>query len=92
MLRKAMFVVVLTLGLTAGTTWADTLIVNGITAEAAGGEMPASGITKARVTSGWGEPKQKSDAIGEPPISRWDYGNFVVYFEYDHVIHAVLKR
>jgi hypothetical protein len=92
MLRKAMFVVVLTLGLTAGTTWADTLIVDGMTAEAAGGEMPASGITKAGVTSGWGEPGQKIDAVGEPPISRWDYGNFVVYFEYDHVIHAVLKR
>ena len=92
MLRKAMFVVVLTLGLTAGSTWADTLIIDGITAEAAGSEMPASGITKSRVTSGWGEPEQKIEAIGKPPISRWDYGKFVVYFEYDHVVHAVLKR
>ena len=31
-------------------------------------------------------------AVGEPPISRWVYADFVVFFEYDRVIHAVIKR
>ena len=31
-------------------------------------------------------------AVGEPPITRWEYRNMIVYFEYDRVIHAVMKR
>ncbi|MGH8369439.1 MAG: hypothetical protein ACRESC_00525 [Gammaproteobacteria bacterium] len=26
-----------------------------------------------------------------PPITRWEYPTFVVYFEYNHVVHAVAK-
>ena len=26
---------------------------------------------------------------GKPPITRWDYDGFSVYFEHQHVIHAV---
>jgi hypothetical protein len=44
------------------------------------------------VESKWGAPVQKRGAIGEPPISRWEYSSFIVYFEYSHVIHAVTKR
>jgi hypothetical protein len=27
--------------------------------------------------------------VGQPPITRWDYREFSVYFEYDHVINSV---
>jgi len=51
--------------------------------------LPGKGMSKDAVEARFGSPTDKSDAIGEPPITRWNYGGFTVYFEYDHVIHAV---
>ena len=31
-------------------------------------------------------------AVGQPPITRWDFADYSVFFEYQHVIHAVPKR
>ncbi|MEM8815349.1 MAG: hypothetical protein AAFX56_02440 [Pseudomonadota bacterium] len=53
---------------------------------------PARGMTEARVEAKFGSPVSKVAAVGEPPISRWEYPGFIVYFEYDRVIHAVSKR
>ena len=53
---------------------------------------PARGMTMDRVESAYGLPRVKHSAVGEPPITRWEYDGFVVYFEYQHVIHAVEKR
>ncbi len=53
---------------------------------------PARGMTMDRVESAYGQPRVKQSAVGEPPITRWEYDGFVVYFEYQHVIHAVDKR
>lgn len=53
---------------------------------------PTRGMTQARVEATYGAPRQTDAAVGDPPISRWHYEKFVVYFEYDRVIHAVLKR
>lgn len=52
---------------------------------------PSSGMTMDTVKSRFGEPQQTYPAVGDPPITRWVYGNFTVYFEYDRVIHAVTK-
>jgi hypothetical protein len=30
--------------------------------------------------------------VGEPPITRWDYGSYSVYFEYDVVLFSVLTE
>ena len=49
-------------------------------------------MTTERVQSEFGEPQSREAAVGEPPISRWHYAGFVVYFEYDRVIHAVSKN
>ena len=54
--------------------------------------LPGRGMTKDSVEERFGVPSQKYDPIGEPPITRWDYNGFSVYFEYDHVIHAVSHR
>ena len=56
------------------------------------GSRPVRGTTQAQVEAKWGAPVSKKDAVGDPPISRWEYANMTVYFEYDRVIHAVLKR
>lgn len=53
---------------------------------------PTRGMTQANVEAAFGSPQSSQDAVGEPPIARWEYANFVVFFEYDRVIHAVTKR
>ncbi len=53
---------------------------------------PARGMSMDTVEAKWGQPTVKRSAIGEPPISRWEYSAFVVYFEYRNVIHAVQKH
>lgn len=66
---------------------ADTLKLDG----AADGH-PTRGTTQARVESEFGSPIAITAPVGEPPITRWEYQEFVVFFEYDRVIHAVVKR
>lgn len=53
------------------------------------GSMPTRGMTMAQVEQSFGAPQKKIDAVGHPPISRWLYEGFVVYFENQHVIHAL---
>jgi hypothetical protein len=63
----------------------------GITVRDAGIAAPARGMTMAQVASKFGDPVTKVPAVGKPPISRWEYSGFVVYFEGDRVIHAVVS-
>ncbi len=53
---------------------------------------PTRGMTTESVRANFGPPRSTSDAVGAPPISRWEYAGFVVFFEYDRVIHSVTKR
>jgi hypothetical protein len=53
---------------------------------------PARGMTMARVESAFGAPSNRAAAVGQPPITRWEYPGFVVYFEHSHVIHTVTVR
>ena len=64
---------------------------DGIAVRDAGVAAPARGMTMAQVASKFGDPLTKVAAVGAPPISRWEYSGFVVYFERDHVIHAVVS-
>ncbi len=69
----------------------DRLIIDNLNpAEVASGVRPARGMTMETVESRWGAPVTKRSAIGDPPITRWEYPSFVVYFEYRNVIHAVV--
>jgi hypothetical protein len=63
----------------------------GIAVRDAGVAAPARGMSMAQVASKFGDPLTKVAAVGTPPISRWEYSGFVVYFERDHVIHAVVS-
>lgn len=54
-------------------------------------DRPRSGLSMDQVNSRYGSPSQKVGAVGTPPISRWVYDQYTVYFEYDHVIHSVLN-
>jgi len=52
---------------------------------------PTSGMTKEGVQQVWGAPMNISGPVGTPPIERWTYAEFAVYFEFETVLHSVLK-
>lgn len=54
--------------------------------------MPPRGATKDQVRQRLGQPQRRIAAVGDPPISRWVYKEFTVYFEYDRVLHSVKHR
>lgn len=51
--------------------------------------MPKRGEQMAQVESQFGPPVNQYDAVGNPPITRWDYEEFSVYFEHRTVVHSV---
>lgn len=76
----------------AGPAFSDTLLIEGVdAARQTAGERPARGSTMASVEARFGSPNSRSGAVGRPPITRWDYSDFVVFFEYDHVVHSVRR-
>ncbi len=54
--------------------------------------IPSRGMTMQFVESNFGSPSSRRSPIGDPPITRWEYQSFIVYFEYKRVIHSVSKR
>ena len=77
--------------LASGLAGAETIAVdNGIAVKQADVATPTRGMTMNQVASKFGEPATKVPAVGKPPIARWEYPGFVVYFEHVHVIHSVV--
>jgi len=61
-------------------------------AAAADVARPGNGMKMSDVESRFGAPATRHEAVGEPPITRWDYPSFAVFFERDLVLHAVLAQ
>ena len=53
-------------------------------------DRPRTGLSMDQVTAKFGAPVQQLPAVGNPPITRWVYAGYTVYFENDKVIHSVL--
>ena len=87
---RTLTLIALVFGLTS-IVHADTLQMEGTT-PGAGDAAPSRGMTAERVEQKYGIPESREAPVGDPPISRWEYKDFVVFFEYDRVIHAVVKR
>ena len=51
--------------------------------------LPQRGESQRSVLERFGLADEEHPSIGQPPITRWDYREFSVYFEYDHVINSV---
>ena len=51
--------------------------------------VPVRGASMKTVESQFGAPETRHATVGSPPITRWDYAGFVVYFEHERVIDAV---
>jgi hypothetical protein len=80
----------LMLALGAMPLMAETLVVDDqVQLRPVARELPKRGSTMSAVETHFGAPKVRHEAVGKPPITRWDYDGFSVYFEYQHVVHAV---
>ncbi len=58
--------------------------------------LPRRGSSMAQVEREFGTPRQKHPPAGggrpqHPPITRWDYDGFSVFFERSHVLHSVVQ-
>ena len=79
--------------LASGLAGAETIAVDsGIAVKESDVATPRRGMTMEQVASKFGSPGTKGPAVGKPPISRWEYPGFIVYFEADHVIHSVVAN
>ena len=75
---------------------ADTLLMDRVKEERSM-NAPRRGMSMAQVESRYGAPSSKlptagGDAPLHPPINRWVYPNYIVYFERNHVINSVAQR
>ena len=80
----------------AGSTLADTVVVNDqVQVRQSSVDRPKRGLTMGEVEKQYGAPVSRHPAVGggspqRPPITRWDYSGFSVFFEGDRVIHSVV--
>jgi hypothetical protein len=83
--------IALLLALVVAPLHAETLMVGDqMQVKAATMDVPGRGMSMAQVEAKHGAPAQKHAAVGKPPITRWDYAGFSVYFEREYVIHSVV--
>ena len=69
---------------------AETLVVDDqVQLRDSGVDRPKRGSTMAEVEKHFGAPVEKHATVGQPPITRWDYPGFSVFFEGDRVIDSV---
>ncbi len=52
-------------------------------------QLPQTGESRRSVLERFGLADEEHAPVGQPPITRWDYREFSVYFEYDHVVNSV---
>ncbi len=53
-------------------------------------DQPRRGSTKQQVEAKFGVPVSREGPVGDPPISRWNYDRYSVFFEHNHVVHSVV--
>jgi hypothetical protein len=76
---------------------ADELEITPRSAPAMPADAPTRGMHQDTVLRRWGEPQQRVAPVGgnlpqHPPVSRWVYPGFTVYFERELVITSVTRR
>jgi len=70
---------------------AETVVVNDqVQVVPSNLERPKRGSTMGDVEKHFGAPVSRHPTVGQPPITRWDYNGFSVFFEKDRVIDAVV--
>ena len=70
---------------------ADVLLVDSIQSTPAI-NTPRNGNNMSQVRAQFGNPVTEVPAVGDPPISRWEYDGFTVFFENDLALHTVIHQ
>lgn len=92
-MKKSLAIALLLTG--AGTTAlsasasADTMAVPVGQQGTSNVQIPGRGLNMYQVEERFGTPQDRKSPIGDPPIIRWVYSGYTVYFESDYVIHSV---
>jgi hypothetical protein len=74
----------------SGLARAELIVDDGKVAVApANVPQPARGSLMKTVEKQFGAPATRHPTVGKPPITRWDYASFSVFFEGDRVIDTV---
>jgi len=76
----------------AGNSRAEALSIPNPPNTEQGVLRPTRGMTMDAVLTEFGEPVARKKPVGEPPITRWEYAEFIVNFERSWVIHSAIKR
>jgi len=80
----------------SGSVDADTLLLETIAESPAntaqGIPRPTRGMSMDSVQSRYGRPAKIHAPIGDPPITRWDYADYSVFFEYRQVLTSVVHH
>jgi hypothetical protein len=73
---------------------ADTLLIDAISQEPpndpSGLLRPTNGQSMQMVLAKFGEPNERVAPVGNPPITRWIYDEFTVYFERKLVVNSAV--
>lgn len=75
----------------AGTLSADVLLIEEVR-QTERLDLPVNGMNQDEVRKRFGTPANAESPVGDPPITRWDYEGWSVYFEYDLVLFTVLHK
>ena len=82
-------VLALVLVFSAQVAFADVLVIDEVR-QSQTMQLPKNGSSMADTEARFGAPVKKLPAVGEPPITRWEYDTYNVFFEYDLVLFSVL--
>ncbi|AYC33427.1 phosphodiesterase [Pseudomonas cavernae] len=74
------------------TGWAETIEIPLGQQGAANIRLPARGESQQAVLLRFGLADQEHAPVGQPPITRWDYREFSLYFESGRVIDRVIHH
>ena len=93
-MKKLFLILSVTLLCSSTLSFAQTLTVPSYSVpnSTAGVMRPTRGMSMSAVTHKFGQAAQQSATIGDPPITKWTYPSFIVFFEHSHVIHSVIPR
>lgn len=89
-MKRAAFAFCVLLGGLIGCAHAQQLLISAIEqADHDSLATPPRGATMSKVKQRFGMPARILPAVGKPPITRWIYPQFIVYFEHRWVIDTV---
>ena len=89
--RRALVSLLTLLLINSGPALADVLLVDSIQS-APQIQAPRNGLTMSQIRQQFGTPASEIPAVGDPPISRWEYNGYSVFFENDLALHTVIHQ